>query len=47
MNYLKPEIIESDAALAAIQGHVKPMGSAFDAPINNYTATSNAYEADE
>lgn len=47
MNYTKPEVIVSGPALANVQSHQKPLGMAFDAPVNNYTATSNAYEADE
>jgi hypothetical protein len=47
MNYTKPEIVVTGSALATIQGLPKPLGSVFDAPKNNNTATSNAYEADE
>lgn len=48
MKYTKPEITMAGPALEAIQSmHLKPNGSLFDAPLQNYSATSDAYEADE
>ena len=47
MNYTKPEVVVGGSALSAIQGHPKPTGSAYDAPIEVYNNTVPAYEADE
>jgi hypothetical protein len=48
MKYTKPEISARGSALGAIQSsQPKPLGNMWDAPVQNYTATSNAYEADE
>ncbi len=48
MKYTKPEIVIKRSALTTVQSmHPKPLGSLWDAPVQNYTATSNAYEADE
>jgi len=48
MNYTKPKIVAKESALATIQSmHPKPLGSLWDVPAQSYTATSNAYEADE
>lgn len=47
MEYNKPEILLIQAAVRTIQGIPKPGGSAQDVPAGNWTATSNAYEADE
>jgi hypothetical protein len=45
MRYTKPQIVESGLALAAVQGHPKPTGSALDSGV--YDGTIAAYEADE
>ena len=48
MKYSKPEIGVRGSALVAIRSsHPKPLGNMWDAAMENYTATSNAYEADE
>jgi hypothetical protein len=46
MKYAKPEILESRAAVSAIQGTPKLLGDTFDSGIYD-GPTPNAYESDE
>jgi|HubBroStandDraft_4_1064222.scaffolds.fasta_scaffold13472_2 hypothetical protein len=47
MKYAKPEIRLIESAIRTVQGIPKPTQGLFDAPLENYTLTVNAYEADE